>query len=160
MRTPTKIILFAFAFLFFPFQVFSQSQLTKTIELDLTQIKNPDLRYLTSYAIAHDDNLVYSLSEDDEHLFIRSAEGWDELTLQRYYDEMTADIQADFNIYQHAQKEIQGEMFASWKEGLPKDLFSALFRLMLIETSEIRADLVLHENRKSRNLYHSHHQQR
>lgn len=140
MRTPTKIILFAFAFLFFPFQVFSQSQLTKTIELDLTQIKNPDLRYLTSYAIAHDDNLVYSLSEDDEHLFIRSAEGWDELTLQRYYDEMTADIQADFNIYQHAQKEIQGEMFASWKEGLPKDLFSALFRLMLIETSEIRDD--------------------
>lgn len=136
MNRATKVLWTVFLLLTFPITQFAQTVNNNRIEIEVAEISNPDLRYCTLSALANDDNLLYSVDEDNNSVIVTSANGWSDSQLQIYYDRIRATIDNEFTTYQMADKETQGATFVSWKESLPQDLFVLLFRLMLIENQE------------------------
>lgn len=119
-----------------PIMQFAQTVNNNHIVIEVAEINNPDLRYCTLSALANDNNLIYTVDEENNSVIVTSANDWSESQLQIYYDRMRATIDNDFTTYQMADKETQGATFVSWKESLPRDLFVLLFRLMLIENQD------------------------
>jgi PKD repeat protein len=133
MNRFNKIIIVAFMMVFIPMKHWAQTVNNHFIEIEIAKIDNPDLRYCTLAALANDDNLIYSIDEDNNSVIVSAINDWSDSQLQIYYDRLKAAIDDEFRAYQIADKETQGASFISWKERLPQDLFVLLFRQMLIE---------------------------
>ncbi len=118
---------------FIPMKQWAQTVNNHRIEIEIARISNPELRYCTLAALANDDNLIYSVDEDNNSVIVSAINEWSDSQLQIYYDRLKADIDDEFRAYQIADKETQGATFTFWKENLPQDLFVLLFRQMLIE---------------------------
>ncbi len=128
-----KIIIVALMMAFIPMKQWAQTVNNHRIEIEIARISNPELRYCTLAALANDDNLIYSVDEDNNSVIVSAINEWSDSQLQIYYDRLKADIDDEFRAYQIADKETQGATFTFWKENLPQDLFVLLFRQMLIE---------------------------
>ena len=138
MNKLSKIFWVALLLLVMPMRQYAQTVNNNRIEIEIAEISNPDLRYCVMSALAKDDNLIYSVDEDNNSVIVTSANEWSDSQLQTYYDSMRATIDNEFSAYERADKETQGETFIAWKESLPQDLFVLLFRQMLIENPNNR----------------------
>ena len=136
MNKLIKTVLVALTLLVIPSRYDAQTVKNNRIEIEIAEISNPDLRYCILSALAKDDNLIYSVDEDNNSVIVTSSNEWSDSQLQIYYDRMRTSIENEFTAYQTADKETQGETFTVWKESLPQDLFVLLFRQMLIENAE------------------------
>ncbi|MBR3698425.1 MAG: T9SS type A sorting domain-containing protein [Bacteroidales bacterium] len=116
-----------------PLKQYGQSVKNHSIELEVESIVNPDYRYCLLSAIANDSNLNYTVNEDYMSVLISSSENLPDNQFQSYFNGIKEKTETEFNAYLYKDKEKQGEMFSTWKERLPQDLFVLLFKQMLIE---------------------------
>ncbi len=116
-----------------PMKQYGQSVKNHSIELEVESIVNPDYRYCLLSAIANDSNLNYTVNEDYMSVLISSSENLPDNQFQSYFNGIKEKTETEFNAYLYKDKEKQGEMFSTWKERLPQDLFVLLFKQMLIE---------------------------
>ena len=123
---------------FFALASHAQTVKNHTIDLNISEIDNPDLRFCILANIAGDSNFDYTIDEEENTVLLFSAKHWDDARFQSYFDETKSDILYEFDSYRHADKETIGNHFSSWKESLPSDLYAFLFKLMLLENPSYR----------------------
>ncbi|MBQ2096917.1 MAG: hypothetical protein II480_01975, partial [Bacteroidales bacterium] len=114
MNKLSKIFWVALLLLVMPMRQYAQTVNNNRIEIEIAEISNPDLRYCVMSALAKDDNLIYSVDEDNNSVIVTSANEWSDSQLQTYYDSMRATIDNEFSAYERADKETQGETFIAW----------------------------------------------
>ena len=129
----SKIIWVALLLLAMPLQQFGQTVKNNIIEIELSAITNPDFRYCLLSSIANDDELIYTVDEENSSVLLTTSQPMPENQFQAYFDNLMANADTEFNSFLAADKETQGASFSAWKENLPQDLFVLLFRQMLIE---------------------------
>ena len=138
MKISSKILVLALLLMAFPMKQWAQRVRNNSIEIAVSEISNPDMRFCTLAAVGLDDNLLYTVNEEDNSVLLMPKDNWSDAELQSYFDEMKAQVEADFAAYLRADKDAQGDIFTVWKECLPKDLFGLLFKVMLIEDAGTR----------------------
>ena len=138
MNRFAKALLIAVVLIAMPLKHWGQTVRNNVIEIELASISNPDYRYCLLSRIANDNNISYIIDEETSSVLLSSRDDWDEAQFQYYFDHLRANAESEFGLYTHAEKELQGTSFLSWKESLPQDLFVLLFRQMLIENPSSR----------------------
>ena len=133
MNKLAKILGIALFLLVMPLQQFGQTVKNNIIEIELSAITNPDFRYCLLSSIANDDELIYTVDEENSSVLLTTSQPMPENQFQAYFDNLMANADTEFNSFLAADKEMQGASFSAWKENLPQDLFVLLFRQMLIE---------------------------
>lgn len=138
MNKFTKTVLIALLLTFIPMKQWAQTARNNKVEIELSEIANPDYRYCLLAAIAQDDRLLYTVDDDNSSVILTPANHWDDSQLQIHFNRLKAEAEAEFSTYEKADKETRGDLFMAWKDRLPKDLFTLLFRQMLIENPNNR----------------------
>ena len=138
MNNIAKILWVVLLLLTMPMKQYGQTVKNNSIEIELSGINNPDFRYCLLSSISNDDNIIYTVDEDNNSVLLTPSSSMDNTEFQAYYDELYVQAQTEFNTFLDSDKEAQGAYFTAWKEELPKDLFVLLFRLMMIENPPLR----------------------
>ena len=138
MKKNTSLICLSLLMVFLSLAVHAQTVRNHTIELNISEIANPDLRYCLLANLAVDSNFDYTINEEENSVLLFSANHWDDMQFQAYFDETQSDILAEFENYLHADKETRGNYFSTWKTSLPNNLYVLLFKQMLIENPSYR----------------------
>lgn len=133
-----KTLVLGLFFLALPIRQFGQEVKNHMIELELEKIENPDMRYCLLSHIANDDNYLYTIDEENNSVLLFSSNHWSDDQFQSFFNQTKSEVTSEFHAYLSTEKELQGNMFSSWKASLPQDLFVLLFRLMLIENPNNR----------------------
>ncbi len=120
--------------------VHAQTVRNSSLDLQLSEIANPDLRFCMLSTFANDGNFDYTIDDEDNKVLLFSSNHWTDQQFQAYFDETKSGILAEFEAYLQADKETAGNLFSAWKEALPQDLYALLFKLMLMESPSFRDD--------------------
>ena len=133
-----KAVLVAIILFVAPLTQWGQTIQNGFIEVELAQITNPDYRYCLFSAIAQDNNISYIIDEQNSSVLLASVDGWTDDQFQAYFDELKANTESEFRTFANSDKESQGASFVKWKESLPRDIFTLLFRQIMIENPPYR----------------------
>ena len=121
-----------------PMKQFGQEIKNHLIRLDVMAIENPDMRYCMLANLANDNNIIYTIDEEENNLLLFSSRALSDNQFQAYYNQLKTNAIEEFHDYLSADKETQGNTFSQWKSSLPQDLFGLLLKIMLIENPSNR----------------------
>ena len=140
MKKNTSLLCLSLLMAFLSLAVQAQTVRNHAIELNISEIDNPDLRFCLLANLAGDGNFDYTIDDEENTVLLFSSDHWDDARFQAYFDETKSGILAEFDNFLQADKETVGNYFSAWKASLPDDLFAFLFKLMLIENPGYRDD--------------------
>ena len=115
MNNIAKILWVVLLLLTMPMKQYGQTVKNNSIEIELSGINNPDFRYCLLSSISNDDNIIYTVDEDNNSVLLTPSSSMDNTEFQAYYDELYVQAQTEFNTFLDSDKEAQGSYYTAWK---------------------------------------------
>ena len=87
-----------------PIRSWGQNIDNNNIVIDISAINNPDFRYCLLSSVTNDDNIIYTIDEENYCLLLSSSGSMDDYQFKAYYNELFSQAQTEFGDYLVAEK--------------------------------------------------------